>query len=369
MKVLVLALLLLLIVGCTQIVEEEVTMKEKKTTENPLRVEKNIMTHQGSEEAIFAGGCFWCMEAAFEEEPGVLEAINGYTGGNDDNPTYEEVSSGKTGHYEAVRVIYDSAKVSYTRLVELFWRQIDPTDAGGQFADRGSQYHTAIFYSDEEQKAVAEASKRALGKSGKFEKPIVTAILPAKPFYDAEEYHQDYYKKKSSAYQAYAYGSGRKTYTEKVWGGEEATFTKPSEEELQKVLSPLQFKVTQEEGTEPPFDNEYWNNSAEGIYVDLVSGEPLFSSLDKYKSGTGWPSFTKPLDPETLVEKTDRKLFSVRTEVRSKDGDNHLGHVFNDGPVDKGGLRYCMNSAALKFVPKEDLEKEGYGEYLALFNE
>jgi peptide methionine sulfoxide reductase msrA/msrB len=303
-----------------------------------------------------------------------VKVVSGYTGGNKDNPSYEEVSSGTTGHVEAVQVYYDPSRVTYEQLVDAFWKHIDPTDPGGQFVDRGAQYRSVIFFHDEEQKRLAEASKQELAKSGRFQKPIVTEIVRLEKFYEAEQYHQDYYKKHALKYKFYRYGSGRDQFLTKVWGDEmkntasktESTYTKPDDATLKKTLSSLQYKVTQKEGTEPPFQNEYWDSKKEGIYVDIVSGEPLFSSLDKYDSGTGWPSFTKPLEPGNIVEKQDRSLFMVRTEVRSKHGGSHLGHVFPDGPKPTG-LRYCMNSAALRFIPKEDLEKQGYGEYAKLF--
>jgi len=319
-------------------------------------------------EAIFAGGCFWCLEPPFESLNGVSEVISGYTGGTVANPTYQQVVRGKSGHYEAVRVVYDDELISYKELLDVFWRNIDPTDRYGQFYDRGQQYQTAIFYANESEKKLAERSKAALENSGKFDEPIVTDILPASEFYDAEEYHQDYYKKNPSRYNNYSIGSGRKGFLAETWKESEwDMFKKPSDRKLKKSLSELQYHVTQNDGTEQPFANEYWDHHEKGIYVDIVSGEPLFSSTDKFDSGTGWPSFTKPIDENFLVSTTDTSLFMVRTEVRSKNADSHLGHVFNDGPVEEGGQRYCINSASLRFVPLEDLEAEGYGKYLALF--
>ncbi len=342
--------------------------------------------------AVFANGCFWCVERDLEKVPGVLSVVSGYTGGTTDNPTYDTYSA--AGHREVVEVTYDPAVVSYGNLVEHVIKHGNPTDGEGSFYDRGLAYAPAVYFATPDEEVEAQAVIAAVDAAKVFPNPLPLPVLPRTPFYPAEGYHQDYAVKNPLKYNYFRSASGRTTYIEKTWGPQAGEFTfsvsptasntpsasvsvaatsstigfdpvqfvKPSEEVLRTRLTPEQYAVTQEEGTERARSSEYDKFYEPGIYVDIVSGEPLFYSQDKYDSGTGWPSFVKPIAPDVVTLREDKKLFSTRTEVRSRFADSHLGHMFTDGPSDRGGMRYCMNGVALRFIPKADMAAAGYGD-------
>lgn len=330
----------------------------------------DVQSYEGFESAYFAGGCFWCVESDFEKLVGVEEAISGYMGGDQENPTYKDHGD----HRESVRVVYDAEVVDYETLVQYFFRHHDPVDPGGSFYDRGFQYTSAIYPNNEGEEQTALRVIEEIDEEGVFDSEIVTAVESGKKFWRAEEYHQDYYLKNPTRYNGYRFASGRDKFIEGVWGdrlkeyakteSKWSNYKKPSDDILKEELSELEYRVTQKDKTEKPFrEGNLDDNYEDGIYVDILSGEPLYSSRDKFDSGTGWPSFTRPISNEFVVTKPDYKLIIPRTEVRSKYGDNHIGHVFKDGP-EPTGERWCMNGAAMEFVPLEEMESRGYGDYV-----
>lgn len=312
-------------------------------------------------EIYLAGGCFWGLEKYLSEIKGVISTEVGYANGKKNNPSYEEVCQKNTGHAETVKVEYDSEVLPLDFLLELFLEVINPFSLNKQGNDIGEQYRTGIYYLDDESRLVAEEIIATL--QAKSSQKVMIEVKGLENYSKAEEYHQKYLDKNPQGY----CHIGKDMFTRAANAVvNPAQYRAKAKAELKKELSPLQYAVTMENGTEPPYNNEYNQEKRAGIYVDITTGEPMFSSRDKYDSTCGWPSFTKPLDDSVLREKRDLSHGMIRTEVRSRVGDAHLGHVFNDGPREKGGLRYCINSAALRFIPREEMEKEGYGKYLYL---
>lgn len=314
---------------------------------------------KNTEEIYLAGGCFWGVEAYFSKLPGIIKTEVGYANGKTKNPTYEEVLIGDTDFAETVFIKYNPKEISLNDILSHYFDIVDLTTLNRQAYDVGTQYRSGIYYIKDQDREIIE--KAVEQEQKKYKEPIVTEIKKLENFYPAEEYHQKYLEKNPNGY-CHIDLSKMKKYVKKY-----EKYKKPSENELKQKLSDIQYNVTQKGATERPFSNEYDKKFDKGIYVDIVTGEPLFSSTDKYDAGCGWPSFSKPIDKSVLKEKEDKSLGMIRTEVRSAVGNSHLGHVFNDGPKDKGGHRYCINGAALKFIPKKEMQKEGYGEYLYLF--
>lgn len=361
--------------------EENMNDNEKEVDSMVSDSQDTVMQTPLERKALFGGGCFWCVESDFDKLVGVIDVVSGYAGGTNENPTYSNY--GENGHREVVEITYDANILSYQDLVVYLIKHIDPTDGDGSFKDRGYEYSPVIHFGNVEEQKVAEDVIRKVDELGIYEKPLAAAVESTKIFWVAEEYHQDYHVKSSLKYSFYRKASGRDAFVKEHWGKDTgitlpltgaldvsvwSSFINPSTNVLKELLTDIQYKVTQKNGTERSFSNEYWDNHDEGIYVDVVSGEPLFSSVDKFDSGTGWPSFTRPIHPDLVTEHADYKLILPRTEVRSRYADSHLGHIFNDAPIELGGIRYCMNSAALRFVPKNEMQDGGYGQFLSLFN-
>lgn len=363
------------------------TKQEQSFTEEPATPSEPVSGQVDIRTMLVAGGCFWCVEADLEKLPGVIEAVSGYAGGTTENPTYENYSAG--GHREVVEVTYDASQVSFTDILIVTLKTTDPTDPSGTFADRGENYASAFYYETAAERALIDELIAEVDENGPYQRPLAIAVEERPRFWPAEAYHQDYYKGTLSKlrYSYYRNASGRNAFIAEHWGEDTSPhlpwrdaarsqtltvadgafweqYQKPSAAKLQATLDEVTYRVTQEDGTEragsSPLDAIY----EPGIYVDVLSGEPLFSSRDKFDSGTGWPSFTKPITPEAVTEHEDNKLWMKRTEIRSAIADNHLGHVFPDGPADRGGLRYCMNGVALRFIPEAEMAAAGYADFL-----
>lgn len=347
-----LTLVTLVAVGCSQ-----ATMPTQSSERFPANPNLAV-NYEDRElrEILVAGGCFWDIEAYMSRIYGVADVTVGYANGSTENPSYEDVCYGNTGHAETAYVSYDPELVDLTTLLEYYFKIIDPTLIDQQGNDMGKQYRTGIYYLDESDLTVIEAVIAEEQK--KYEKPVVTEILPVSNYYEAEEYHQNYLEKNPNGYSHIDFSP---LEDQKIVKVDSVLYSKPDDTELRKMLSEEQYEVTQLDGTEPAFANAYWDNHEAGLYVDVVTGEPLFSSRDKFDSGTGWPSFTRPISTDVINNHEDYAFGLQRTEVRSRVGDSHLGHLFNDGPSAEGGLRFCINSAALRFIPLADMEKEGYG--------
>ncbi len=337
-----------------------ITMGKNPTVQS----EKKMMLEENKTKQIYlAGGCFWGTEHFLKQIRGVVNTEVGYANGKFSKPDYRIVSTGKTGFAETVKVEYNPTQISLSKLLELFFKTIDPTSINRQGNDIGTQYRTGVYYTDKLDAPIVETAIKQLSEM--YSKPIFVEYKVLENYYTAEEYHQKYLDKHPSGY-CHIPKELFQMAKEANPISTEQMYKRINDDELKKKLSPIQYEVTRKNATEMPFKNEYWNEFREGIYVDVTTGEPLFVSTDKFESGCGWPSFSKPIDKSLISEKIDKTHGMVRTEIRSKTGDAHLGHVFNDGPAEKGGLRYCINSAALRFISKEEMKKGKYAKYMFL---
>ena len=354
-----LTLLALFFIGCGSSSEDLVSKNE---VVEPVRLaelitpEKEKGENESMKTIYLAGGCFWGTQKFFDQFEGILETEVGYANGPTENPSYREVCM-KSGHAETVKVVYDPGIISLEKLIEYYFMTIDPLAYHRQGADKGIQYRTGIYYVDNEDLPVLEACYAK--EQAKYSQIMEVELLPLENFYTAEEYHQKYLDKNPGGYCH---------IPKKLLELQKNEKRIETDEELRERIGDLAYEVTQNAATERLFTGEYDAFFEMGLYVDVVSGEPLFTSMDKYDSGCGWPAFSKPISDDAVVESMDTSHFMVRTEVRSSGSNSHLGHVFTDGPEESGGLRYCINSASLRFIPVGDLEAEGYGEYLSLFD-
>ncbi len=333
----------------------------KSFTEKSFFSANSLENEETLKEIYLAGGCFWGTEGYLRKLPGIVDTCVGYANTEVENPSYEEVCSGTTHAAETVQVIYNPAIISLALLLEAYFRTIDPTSLNRQGNDRGTQYRTGIYWTDpEDSTTVLEALAK---EQTRYAAKLVVEAMPLQNFYPAEDYHQDYLVHNPFGYCHVNLHDATRFIQEHQadFAALKRQFTKPSDEELRQRLSPLEYAVTREAATEPSFSHPYDHEFRPGIYVDIVTGEPLFSSSDKFNSGCGWPAFSKPIDPEVVTEHDDRSYGMNRIEVRSRSGQSHLGHVFNDGPQELGGLRYCINGASLRFIPLESMDAEGYG--------